>query len=97
MSRSAWKPPFCHPSVLRKWRKSSEKGGAQTRGMKIKIHSRSSVILPQFLGYSFSIYNGKDYIPVNISNENMIGHKFGEFSPTRKFTGHSGDKKATRR
>lgn len=92
-----WKPPFCHPSVLRKWRVLSEKGGVQTRSMKIKIRSRSSVILSQFLGYSFAVYNGKDYIPVNISDQNMIGRKFGEFSPTRKFAGHSGDKKATRR
>ncbi|EEB55702.1 ribosomal protein S19 [Wolbachia endosymbiont of Culex quinquefasciatus JHB] len=49
------------------------------------------------MGLKFAVYNGKDYIPVSVDNQNMIGHKFGEFSPTRKFTGHGGDKKATRR
>lgn len=97
MSRSAWKPPFCHPSILRKKKKLDEMGGAQISNMKIKVHSRSSVILPQFLGYTFIVHNGQIYIPVKVTDQNMIGHKFGEFSPTRKFNGHSGDKKATRR
>ncbi|WP_341808640.1 30S ribosomal protein S19 [Wolbachia endosymbiont (group E) of Neria commutata] len=94
MSRSAWKPPFCHPSVIRAVSAALKKGLVN---MVIKTRSRASVILPNCLGLKFAIYNGKDYIPVNVNDQNMIGHKFGEFSPTRKFAGHSGDKKATRR
>lgn len=94
MSRSAWKPPFCHPSVVKAIDSASRKGLVNVA---IKIHSRASVILPNCLGLKFAVYNGKDYIPVNVNDQNMIGHKFGEFSPTRKFTGHSGDKKVTRR
>ncbi|AHX11214.1 ribosomal protein S19 [Neorickettsia helminthoeca str. Oregon] len=58
----------------------------------IKIRSRRSVILPAFVGCTFGVYNGKAFVPVKV-NENMVGHKFGEFSPTRTFNGHSGDKK----
>ncbi|WP_265023717.1 30S ribosomal protein S19 [Wolbachia endosymbiont (group A) of Epistrophe grossularia] len=94
MSRSAWKPPFCHPSILKSVNNALNKGFVN---MAIKVHSRASVILPNCLGLKFAVYNGKDYIPVNVNGQNMIGHKFGEFSPTRKFTGHSGNKKATRR
>ena len=94
MSRSAWKPPFCHPSVLKLVNRALKEGSINKV---IKIHSRASVILPSCLGLKFAVYNGKDYIPVNVNDQNMIGHKFGEFSPTRKFTGHSGDKKAARR
>ncbi|MDR2548021.1 MAG: 30S ribosomal protein S19 [Rickettsiales bacterium] len=94
MSRSAWKPPFCHPSVLKLVNRALKEGSINKV---IKIHSRVSVILPNCLGLKFAVYNGKDYIPVNVNDQNMIGHKFGEFSPTRKFTGHSGDKKAARR
>ena len=61
----------------------------------IKIWSRRSTILPQFIGLVFGVYNGKKFLPVQVS-ENMVGHKFGEFSPTRTFTGHSSDKKAKR-
>ncbi len=94
MSRSAWKPPFCHPSVLKSVNRVINKG---LTNVIIKIRSRASVVLPNCLGLKFAVYNGKDYIPVNVNNPNMIGHKFGEFSPTRKFTAHSGDKKATRK
>ncbi|MCM1002295.1 30S ribosomal protein S19 [Wolbachia pipientis] len=94
MSRSTWKPPFCHPSVLKLVNRALKEGFINKV---IKIHSRASVILPSCLGLKFAVYNGKDYIPVNVNDQNMIGHKFGEFSPTRKFTGHSGDKKAARR
>ncbi|MDG7055875.1 MAG: 30S ribosomal protein S19 [Wolbachia endosymbiont of Meromenopon meropis] len=95
MSRSVWKPPFCHPSVLKLVNRALEGGGAINRV--IKIHSRASVILPSCLGLKFAVYNGKDYIPVNVNDQNMIGHKFGEFSPTRKFIQHSGDRKAARK
>lgn len=94
MSRSVWKPPFLRPSVLRLVQRALKEGSINKV---IKIHSRASVILPNCLGLKFAVYNGKDYIPVSVDNQNMIGHKFGEFSPTRKFTGHGGDKKATRR
>jgi small subunit ribosomal protein S19 len=61
----------------------------------IRIWSRRSTILPQFVGLTFGVYNGHKHVPVNIT-EDMIGHKFGEFAPTRTFHGHSGDKKAVR-
>ena len=61
----------------------------------IKIWSRRSTILPQFVGLTFGVYNGNKHIPVLVS-EDMVGHKFGEFSPTRTFHGHCGDKKAKR-
>ncbi|WFW29544.1 MAG: 30S ribosomal protein S19 [Wolbachia endosymbiont of Menacanthus eurysternus] len=94
MSRSVWKPPFCHPSVLKLVNRVLREGSINKV---IKIHSRASVILPSCLGLKFAVYNGKDYIPVNVNNQNMIGHKFGEFSPTRKFIGHNSDKKVVRR
>ncbi|NSM56419.1 30S ribosomal protein S19 [Wolbachia endosymbiont of Atemnus politus] len=94
MSRSAWKPPFCHPSVLKLVNRALKESSINKV---IKIHSRASIILPNCLGLKFAVYNGKDYIPVNVNDQNMIGHKFGEFSPTRKFIGHSGDKKVARR
>lgn len=61
----------------------------------IKTWSRRSTILPQFVGLTFGVYNGKKFLPVQVS-ENMVGHKLGEFSPTRTFGGHSADKKAKR-
>ncbi|MBV0899221.1 MAG: 30S ribosomal protein S19 [Wolbachia endosymbiont of Fragariocoptes setiger] len=94
MSRSDWKPPFFHPSLLKKVNAAIKK---KASNLVIKTRSRASMILPDFLGLKFAVYNGKDYIPVNVNNQNMIGRKLGEFAPTRKFTGHSGDKKATRR
>jgi small subunit ribosomal protein S19 len=70
---------------------------ARTSGRKevIRTWSRRSTILPQFVGLTFGVYNGKKFIPVMVT-ENMIGHKFGEFSPTRTFHGHAADKKAKR-
>ena len=91
MSRSVWKGPFVDGFVLRK----AEKARAGGRGEIVKIWSRRSTILPQFVGLTFGVYNGHKHIPVNVT-EDMIGHKFGEFSPTRTFYGHSGDKKAVR-
>jgi small subunit ribosomal protein S19 len=61
----------------------------------IKIWSRRSTILPQFVGLTFGVYNGQKHIPVNVTEE-MVGHKFGEFAPTRMFYGHSSDRKAKR-
>ena len=90
MSRSVWKGPFVDPSLLKK----VEKIKGQTNASPIKTWSRKSTIIPEFVGISFLIYNGKKFIPVTIS-EDMVGHKLGEFSPTRTFFGHTpADKKA---
>ena len=90
MSRSIWKGPFVDPSLIKK----VEKLKSQTNKMPIKTWSRKSTIIPDFVGVSFLIYNGKKFIPIKISEE-MVGHKLGEFSPTRQFSGHTpADKKA---
>ena len=91
MSRSVWKGPFVDGYLLKKADKVREGG----RNEVIKMWSRRSTILPQFVGLTFGVYNGHKFLPVMV-NENMIGHKFGEFSPTRTFHGHSADKKAKR-
>ena len=90
MSRSVWKGPFVDPSLLKKVEKLKDQSNKQP----IKTWSRRSTIIPEFVGYSFLIYNGKKFIPIKISEE-MVGHKLGEFSPTRQFSGHTpADKKA---
>tara|TARA_B100000029_G_scaffold449953_1_gene473581 strand:+ start:95 stop:466 length:372 start_codon:yes stop_codon:yes gene_type:complete len=90
MSRSIWKGPFVDPSLIEK----VEKLKQQTNKTPIKTWSRKSTIIPEFVGHSFLIHNGKKFIPIKISEE-MVGHKLGEFSPTRQFSGHTpADKKA---
>ena len=90
MSRSVWKGPFVEPSLIKK----VEKLKNQTNKVPIKTWSRKSTIIPEFVGVSFLIHNGKKFIPIKISEE-MVGHKLGEFSPTRQFSGHTpADKKA---
>jgi small subunit ribosomal protein S19 len=91
VARSVWKGPFVDEFLLRK----AEKARATGRNDVIKIWSRRSTILPQFVGLTFGVYNGQKFIPVMVS-ENMVGHRFGEFSPTRQFHGHSADRKAKR-
>jgi small subunit ribosomal protein S19 len=91
VARSVWKGPFVDGYLLKK----AEKARGSTRGEVIKIWSRRSTILPQFVGLTFGVYNGNKHIPVLV-NEDMVGHKFGEFSPTRTFHGHTADKKAKR-
>ncbi|MSP82792.1 MAG: 30S ribosomal protein S19 [Alphaproteobacteria bacterium] len=91
MARSVWKGPFVDGYLLKK----AETARASQRKEVIKTWSRRSTILPQFVGLTFGVYNGHKFMPVLV-NENMVGHKFGEFSPTRTFHGHSGDKKAKR-
>ena len=91
MARSIWKGPFVEGYVLKKAEKAKESG----RNEVIKIWSRKSTSLPQFVGLTFGVYNGKKHIPVLISEE-MIGQKFGEYSPTRTYYGHAADKKAKR-
>jgi len=92
MPRSVWKGPFVDSYVLKKAAKSRDSG----RNEVIKIWSRRSTILPQFVGLTFGVHNGQKHIPVSVS-EDMIGHKFGEFAPTRTYYGHAADKKAKRR
>ena len=90
MSRSVWKGPFVDPSLIKK----VEKLKTQSSSTPIKTWSRKSTIIPEFVGISFLIHNGKKFIPIKISEE-MVGHKLGEFSPTRQFSGHTpADKKA---
>jgi small subunit ribosomal protein S19 len=75
--------------------KKAEKAAASQRNDVVKIWSRRSTILPQFVGITFGVYNGKKFIPVSVS-EDMVGHKFGEFAPTRTYYGHAADKKSKR-
>ena len=90
MSRGIWKGPFVHPSLLKK----VDKLKTGDKKKPIKTWSRNSTIIPEFVGHSFLIHNGKNFIPITVSEE-MVGHKLGEFSPTRKFSGHTpADKKA---
>jgi len=89
--RSVWKGPFVDGYLLKKAEAARDSG----RNQVIKTWSRRSTILPQFVGLTFGVYNGRKFIPVNVSDD-MIGHKFGEFSPTRTFTGHTADKKVKR-
>jgi small subunit ribosomal protein S19 len=88
MSRSVWKGPFVDGFMLKK----AEATRASGRKEIIKTWSRRSTILPQFVGLTFGVHNGKQHLPVLVT-ENMVGHKFGEFAPTRTFRGHTGDKK----
>ena len=91
MARSIWKGPFVDGYLLKK----AETSRASGRHEMIKIWSRRSTILPQFVGLTFGVYNGKKFIPVNVTEE-MVGHKLGEFSPTRTFHSHPGDKKVSK-
>jgi len=91
MSRSVWKGPFVDSHVLGKAQAARESG----RNEVIRIWSRRSTILPQFVGLTFGVHNGRKHIPVSVTEE-MIGQKFGEFSPTRTYYGHTADKKARR-
>ncbi|WP_374448174.1 30S ribosomal protein S19 [Stella sp.] len=91
MARSVWKGPFVDGFLLKK----AEKARSAGRNEIIRTWSRRSTILPQFVGLTFGVHNGHKFVPVLV-NENMIGHRFGEFSPTRTFQGHAGDKKAKR-
>ena len=87
MSRSLKKGPYVHHSLLKKVLANSE----SSKKTVIKTWSRSSLITPDFVGQTIAVHNGKQFIPVYIS-ENMVGHKLGEFSPTRSFRGHAGAK-----
>ena len=88
MTRAVWKWPFVHPSLLKKIDKLKDNPGKKP----IKTWSRNSTIIPDFVGQTIAVHNGRQFIPVYIT-ENMVGHKLGEFSPTRLFKGHSGNKR----
>jgi small subunit ribosomal protein S19 len=88
MSRSIKKGPFIDDHLFHKVEKANESGSRKV----IKTWSRRSDISPEMVGLTFAVHNGRKFIPVFVS-ENMVGHKFGEFSPTRTFYGHASDKK----
>jgi len=88
MARSVWKGPFVEASLLKKVEQARESG----KNMVIKTWSRRSTILPNMIGLTFGVHNGNKFIPVVVSDQ-MIGHKLGEFAPTRTFRGHGADKK----
>src|SRR3546814_14657039 len=91
MARSIWKGPFVELSLLKK-AETAQDAGARAP---IKTWSRRSTILPQFVGLTFNVYNGRKFIPVLV-NEDMVGHKLGEFTPTRTFPGHAAYTKGKR-
>lgn len=89
MSRSVKKGPYCEPKLLAKVEAMNEADKKQV----IKTWSRRSTIFPQMVGHTFAVHNGKKHIPVYVT-EDMVGHKLGEFSPTRTYRGHVGSKTA---
>ena len=91
MARSVWKGPFIDGYLMKKADKVRESG----RNDVIKTWSRRSTIIPQFVGLTFGVHNGSKFIPVSVSEE-MVGHKLGEFAPTRTYYGHAADKKSKR-
>ena len=92
MARSVWKGPFVDGHLLKK----AETALSSGRKEVIKTWSRRSTIMPQFVGLTFQVHNGKQFTPVLVS-EDMVGHKLGEFAPTRNYYGHGADKKAKRK
>lgn len=91
MPRSLKKGPYFDPKLMEKVKRMIEGGEKKI----IKTWSRRSTIIPEFLGFTFAVHNGNKFIPVYIT-ENMVGHKLGEFSPTRTFKGHAGSERTTR-
>jgi small subunit ribosomal protein S19 len=89
VARSVKKGPYVEESILRKV---DIEGGATSKKV-IKTWSRRSTIIPEFVGHTFAVHNGKKFIPVFVT-ENMVGHKLGEFAPTRTYYGHGADKKS---
>ena len=92
MARSVWKGPFVDLHLLKKSDAVHESG----KNTPIKTWSRRSTILPQFVGQTFNVHNGHKFVPVYVT-EDMVGHKLGEFAPTRTYYGHGADKKAKKR
>ena len=93
MTRSIKKGPFVDDHL---WKKIEGMNAQGNKNRVIKTWSRRSTIIPEFVGHTFAVHNGKSFIPVFVT-ENMVGHKLGEFSPTRMFRGHIADKKTKKR
>lgn len=89
MSRSSKKAPFIAPKLLKRVEAMNESGEKTV----LKTWSRASTIYPQLVGHTIAVHDGRKHVPIYITEE-MIGHKLGEFAPTRTFRGHSGDKKS---
>ena len=89
MSRSLKKGPYTFDRLLKRVRNLNEVGKKEV----LKTWSRRSTIYPDFVGHTFAVHNGREFVPVYVT-EDMVGHKLGEFSQTRKFTGHAGNKEA---
>ncbi|MGH7665519.1 MAG: 30S ribosomal protein S19 [Gemmatimonadaceae bacterium] len=92
MARSVRKGPFVHESLLAKLAAMNSRNEKKV----IKTWSRASTVIPDFVGHTFAVHNGNKFIPVYVT-ENMVGHKLGEFAPTRLFRGHSGTNKADKK
>ena len=91
MARSVWTGPFVDLHLLKK----AEDAQDANSNKPIQTWSRRSTILPQFVGLTFNVHNGRKFVPVSV-NEDMVGHKLGEFAPTRTYFGHAADKKGKR-
>ncbi|WP_316608508.1 30S ribosomal protein S19 [uncultured Ruminococcus sp.] len=87
MSRSTKKGPFVQPVLLKRVQEMNDKGEKRI----LKTWSRSSTIFPEFVGHTFAVHDGRKHVPVYVT-EDMVGHKLGEFAPTRTFRGHAGSK-----
>jgi len=92
MGRSNKKGPYAHPSLLKKIREMNETGNKRV----IKTWSRDSTIFPEFVGHTLAVHDGRRHVPIYIT-EDMVGHKLGEFVPTRTFRGHAGSTERTSR
>jgi small subunit ribosomal protein S19 len=92
VSRSLKKGPFVHPSLHKKIEEMNRKSEKKV----VKCWSRASMIVPEMIGHTIAIYNGRKHVPVYIT-EQMIGHRLGEFAPTRLFKGHAGGEKTAKR
>ena len=90
MSRSTKKGPFVQPVLLKRVQEMNEKGEKRI----LKTWSRSSTIFPEFVGHTIAVHDGKKHVPVYVTEE-MVGHKLGEFAPTRTFRGHRGSEKSS--
>lgn len=92
MARSSKKGLYVHEKLMKKVEQAQSTGSQKI----IRTWARASMVIPEMIGMTFAVYNGKRFIPVYVS-EHMVGHKLGEFSPTRTFHGHAGDRKAKKR
>lgn len=90
MSRSLKKGPFVHPKLLKKVEMLNKRSEKKV----LKTWSRASTVTPEMIGHTIAVHNGRKHVPIYIT-ENMVGHKLGEFAPTRLFRGHSGSEKST--